>query len=43
MGDGERCELLSVTSDSKHVISTVIALSGGVKALVNECTGTTCK
>jgi hypothetical protein len=41
LGFDEKCELLTVTSDSKYIISTVIG-SGGVKVLVNECTNYSC-
>ncbi|CAD8123508.1 unnamed protein product [Paramecium sonneborni] len=42
LGEAQRCELLTVTKDSKYIISTVIG-SGDVQALVNECTGTKCQ
>ncbi|CAK68655.1 unnamed protein product (macronuclear) [Paramecium tetraurelia] len=42
LGQDQRCELLTVTKDSKHIISTVIG-TGDVSVLVNECTGTKCK
>ncbi|CAD8204678.1 unnamed protein product [Paramecium pentaurelia] len=42
LGEGQRCELLTVTKDSKHIISTVIGI-GDIYVLVNECTGTKCQ
>lgn len=38
----EKCELLTVTDDSKYIISSVIG-SNGVKVLVNECSNFQCK